>query len=67
MRFVIFQESNDLWYWYWELRASDDLVVAVSPKGMCTWALARDMVEIVRDNLAQSATFDRAGNLFAGV
>lgn len=65
MKFVVFREINQRWYW--ELRLPDGVSVAASPMGYATAEKAFEAVKKIRHQAPIALVFDLVGNLQEGV
>lgn len=65
MKFVVFKEINQRWYW--ELRLVQGEAVARSPMGFATMEKAFDSIRLIRKSAPNSLVFDLVGTLFEGV
>ena len=65
MKFVVFREINQRWYW--ELRSGDGGAIASSPLGFSTLAHAFASIQKVRASAPNALVFDLVGSLCEGV
>lgn len=65
MRFVLFQGTNN--QWYWRLDANNGQIVAIGGEGYINRADAVHGIQLVRGNASTTPAYDIFGNHLPGV